>query len=243
MGLERGLNVVSTAIGLTYHQKGRRTTGTALLPRKTPRGQRGCHRHGGQLVSWAWLTSTPGPPLRRACSSIVYWFTKRRLGRVPAPVGIMAHNRAVLAASAAFELAFERAHALDPRLELLASVKVASLVGCRFCIDIGSALAHAQGIAEAALLDLPVYDTSQRFSGLKKRVLDYAVAMTGTPLVVPRALFEELRAALGVSAWSSSRQPSPGRITERASITLSVRRKRATRARSSACCRRTDSRL
>jgi AhpD family alkylhydroperoxidase len=131
---------------------------------------------------------------------IVYWFTKRRLGRVPAPVGIMAHNRAVLAASAAFELTFERAHALDPRLELLASVKVASLVGCRFCIDIGSALARAQGIAEAALLDLPVYDTSQRFSELEQRVLDYAVAMTETPLVVPRALFEQLRAALGVPA-------------------------------------------
>jgi len=131
---------------------------------------------------------------------LVYWFAKRRLGRVPTPLGIMAHNRAVLAASAAFELGFERARHLDPKLKMLAEVKVATLVGCRFCIDIGSALARASGVSEAALLDLPVYETSERLSDLEKRALDYAVAMTATPLQVPRPLFEHLRTTLGVPA-------------------------------------------
>src|SRR5690606_24733154 len=67
---------------------------------------------------------------------LVYWLVRRRLGRVPTPIGIMAHNRAVLSAVAGFELAFERGNALDIRLKELAQVKTATLVGCRFCIDI-----------------------------------------------------------------------------------------------------------
>jgi alkylhydroperoxidase family enzyme len=131
---------------------------------------------------------------------LVYWVARRRFGRVPVPLGVMAHNRAVLAATASFELGFERARELDPRLELLVVLKTATLIGCRFCIDIGAALARGQGVAEAALLDLPVYENSPHFSALEKRALDYAVAMTATPVEVPRPLFEELRAALGVPA-------------------------------------------
>lgn len=131
---------------------------------------------------------------------LVYWFARRRFGRVPAPLGVMAHQPVVLAASAAFELGFERARVLDPKLALLAGLKTAMLVGCRFCIDIGTALARGVGLSEAALLDLPAYEESLHLSPLEKRVLDYAVAMTNTPLAVPRPLFEELRGALGVPA-------------------------------------------
>ena len=80
-----------------------------------------------------------------------YWVARRRLGKVPAPVGIMAHNRWVLAAVAGYELAQERARALDPRLKDLANLKVATEVGCRFCIDIGSAIARDNGLTQAEL--------------------------------------------------------------------------------------------
>lgn len=131
---------------------------------------------------------------------LVYWLVRRRLGRVPVPVGIMAYNRAVLTAVVGFELGLERAHALDARLKELANVKTATLVGCRFCIDIGTSLAQRHGVAADVLLDLPFYETSPRFTPLEKRVLDYTAALTQTPMVVPRALFDELRAELGVPA-------------------------------------------
>jgi AhpD family alkylhydroperoxidase len=131
---------------------------------------------------------------------IVYWFARRRFGRVPAPLGIMAYNRAILSAVVGFELGLERATALPARLKELAVLKVAMRIGCRFCIDIGASLARGHGVSVEELLDLPVYESSPRLSALEKRVLDYAVAMTETPMLVPRPLFEGLREELGVPA-------------------------------------------
>ena len=48
-------------------------------------------------------------------------------------------------------------------------------------------------MSEAQLRDLPVYRESPAFSPLEKLVLDYAVAMTKTPVEVPEALFARLR--------------------------------------------------
>ncbi len=131
---------------------------------------------------------------------LTYWFARRRLGRVPVPVGIAAHNRWVLAAMAGYELALERAHGADPRLKELASIKVATEIGCRFCMDIGSALARTHGIREEELRALPYYLDSALFSSLDKRVLDYAVHMSRTPMAIPDDLFSELATRLGKPA-------------------------------------------
>lgn len=127
----------------------------------------------------------------------VYWMTRRRLGRVPQPIGVMAHHRAVLAAVGGFELAFEKANRLQPQLRELAQVKVATLVGCRFCIDIGSSLARKRGVTREQLLSLPSYDESSAFSQLERNVLDYAVAMTAQPSQPHPDLFARLQRELG----------------------------------------------
>jgi len=48
-------------------------------------------------------------------------------------------------------------------------------------------------VSEAQLRDLPRYQASAAFAPLEKLVLDYAVAMTNTPVEVPDALFARLR--------------------------------------------------
>jgi AhpD family alkylhydroperoxidase len=131
---------------------------------------------------------------------LTFWFARRRLGKVPAPVGIMAHNGWVLAAVAGYELAQERAHAAPARLKDIANLKVAMEVGCRFCIDIGSAVAARGGLREEELRDLPDYQASPHFSQLEKRVLDYAVCMCRAPMAVAPELTAELREQLGVPA-------------------------------------------
>ena len=60
-------------------------------------------------------------------------------------------------------------------------------------MDIGSAVGRAAGVTEAQLRALPEYRKSSRFSDLERLVLDYAVAMTATPVDVPATLFAELR--------------------------------------------------
>jgi alkylhydroperoxidase family enzyme len=49
------------------------------------------------------------------------------------------------------------------------------------------------GITEAQLHDLPNYKDSQAFSAVEKLALDYAVAVTRTPVDVPEALFASLQ--------------------------------------------------
>jgi len=48
-------------------------------------------------------------------------------------------------------------------------------------------------VSEAQLRELPRYQASAAFAPLEKLVLDYAVAMTNTPVEVPDALFARLR--------------------------------------------------
>ena|SRR6266550_2385872 len=60
-------------------------------------------------------------------------------------------------------------------------------------MDIGSAVGRAAGVTEAQLRALAEYRKSSRFSDLERLVLEYAVAMTATPVDVPETLFAELR--------------------------------------------------
>ena len=63
-------------------------------------------------------------------------------------------------------------------------------------MDIGSAVGRAKGVTEAQLRELPSYRASTEFTPLQRLVLDYAVAMTSTPVEVGKELFEALRAHL-----------------------------------------------
>lgn len=131
----------------------------------------------------------------------IYWFARRRLGRVPTPIGIMAHHPPTLRAVGAFELTTEKPTALDLRLRELAVLKSATVVGCRFCIDIGASIARSHGVTEEEIRGLPLFEDCPRFDERTKRVLAYAVAMTETPLVVDRAMVAALHEDLGVAAF------------------------------------------
>jgi len=55
---------------------------------------------------------------------------------------------------------------------------------------------RAEGLTEKAVLDLTNHRESDEFSELEKLALDYALALCETPVDVPDALFEGLRAHL-----------------------------------------------
>lgn len=61
-----------------------------------------------------------------------YWFSRRRVGRVPEPARIAAHHPGVLRSMGAFEMGLDRARRVDVRLKTLAQIKTAALVGCVF---------------------------------------------------------------------------------------------------------------
>src|SRR5690349_1192872 len=93
--------------------------------------------------------TTKNPLLR-----IVFWYARRRFGRDVGPLVGYATNPAVLAAALALEVGMERARRVDARLKQLAELRVAAVVGCPFCLDIGSALVRRMGVAEETLREL-----------------------------------------------------------------------------------------
>ncbi len=103
---------------------------------------------------------------------------EQHFGRPLTAVTVTAHNQAVLDAVLAFERAIARADRLGDRINHLVNLKVAALLGCPFCIDIGSHLARKAGLSSAALRDLPNYRESGEFTDAERAALEVAEAMT-----------------------------------------------------------------
>lgn len=129
-------------------------------------------------------------PVRRLTSM----YAKRVYGDGMEPAEIIGHHRTLLAGMTALGVASERfAKAVDRRLKQLVMLRTAQLVGCEWCLDFGSRLARDSGIPEADLRELATWRSSERFGERDRLVLEYAEAMTRTPLAVSDELFERLR--------------------------------------------------
>jgi alkylhydroperoxidase family enzyme len=63
---------------------------------------------------------------------LTYFVVRRRFGRVPEPVSVLAHHPTMLAAYGAFETGLDRARRVPARLKVLGELRVAQLVGCPF---------------------------------------------------------------------------------------------------------------
>jgi hypothetical protein len=63
---------------------------------------------------------------------LVYALTKRKLGRVVGPVQLTAHHPAILWGYGQMEESLLSSHRVDAALKELATLRVATLVGCPF---------------------------------------------------------------------------------------------------------------
>ncbi len=124
----------------------------------------------------------------------VYDRVKMKYGKLLEPLTVVANHPEIFKAYTSYEGWFGTACRVDPKLKEMANLKVAAIIGCPFCIDLGSAQAKAAGITETQMRALPMYRESGAFSNAEKLVLDYAVAMTRNPVDVADYLFTQLRA-------------------------------------------------
>jgi len=132
---------------------------------------------------------------------LVYHLTGRGIARLTGrepkgmiePIELYAHLPVLFKGYTRLEHATGKLHGISKRLQALADLKAATLIQCEYCIDMGSAISHAWGLTDEELLALPNYQTSALFSDLDKLVLDYAVAMSRTPVDVSDDLFDRLR--------------------------------------------------
>ena len=90
------------------------------------------------------------------------FYSKRMYGREITITPVIAHSRPMMMGWGALEFFHERAHRVDERLKDLAATRVATQIGCQFCIDIGSRSARKAGVTEEQLRDFTPTATSPR---------------------------------------------------------------------------------
>ncbi|WP_320672925.1 carboxymuconolactone decarboxylase family protein [Patulibacter defluvii] len=120
--------------------------------------------------------------------------SRKATGQVMGALRVALHHPGLTLGVGAMERQLERSRDVEPRLVELAVLKAATVVGCEYCVDIGSFLARTQhGVSEEQIRELVRYRESAAFDERERLVLDYAVAMSRTPVAVDDALFAALR--------------------------------------------------
>jgi AhpD family alkylhydroperoxidase len=123
-----------------------------------------------------------------------YWYSRRRFGKMPEPFAVAAHSKPVFTSLARLELSVERKWtAVDKHLIELAVLRAALTVECPWCVDFGSMLSAGEGLPAEKVEQLPRWRTSDIYSDLERRVLDYAEAMSDTPIRVTDEMVAALR--------------------------------------------------
>lgn len=146
------------------------------------------------------MTRVPGIPTRSAglLGRLLYRAARRRYGAVPEPATVMLHHPPVLLAYSAWELGNEKAmRRLPASLRELVVYRVATQVGCSWCVDFGTMLARHHGLDIERLRELDSYPTSPAFTVTERRALAYADAMTALPTAVTDEMVAELDVELG----------------------------------------------
>ncbi len=160
--------------------------------------------------------STPRiPPARGFVSRVITAGARRQYGEpVVESTLVYAHMPRLLISYARWNRAVERPVKLSKQLKDLAVLKAATVVGCEFCIDIGSEHARRSGLSDEQLRALPRARESGLFSDDELLVIEFARAASVTPPEVTDEQVAALRERFGdkgvvelnhMVAWENAR--------------------------------------
>ena len=134
---------------------------------------------------------------------LVYWFMRRGMkkltGREPAhgsgiePVEIWAHSPKMMSGMGKFQGAVRKGKSVDERVKYLVELKGSQMIGCEWCLDLGSQVCRNSGLSDDELLALPRYRQSDLFTEREKLALDYTVGVMRTPVEVSDELFARMK--------------------------------------------------
>jgi alkylhydroperoxidase family enzyme len=145
-------------------------------------------------------TRVPKAEITGVYGAVVKRFSKRLLGRVPEPLGVFWHNRAVLKATMGMGARAQKWDQCDLSLKSFAHMAVAAQVGCSWCLDYGYFQAFNEHLDVDKAREVPRWRDSVLFAPLERAVLGYAEAMTQTPPTVTDEMVAELLEHLGEAA-------------------------------------------
>ena len=124
---------------------------------------------------------------------------KKMTGRDPQtgsgiePIEIRAYQPKMMVGMGRFNQAVRKGKTVDERTRNLVELKGAQMIGCEFCVDLGSQICRNSGFSDEELLALPRYQSSDLFTEREKAALDYTAAVMRTPVEVTDELFARVR--------------------------------------------------
>jgi AhpD family alkylhydroperoxidase len=124
---------------------------------------------------------------------------KKMTGREPQsgsgmePMEIWAYQPKMMMGMGRFNQAVRKGRSVDERLKNLIELKGAQMIGCEYCVDLGSQICRNSGLSDEELLALPNYRSSNLFTDREKVALDYTVAVMRTPVEVTDELFARVK--------------------------------------------------
>ncbi|MFF4595851.1 carboxymuconolactone decarboxylase family protein [Amycolatopsis sp. CA-161197] len=138
-------------------------------------------------------TTEAGPLLK-----LFYRFAGKRFGAVPEPMAVVAHHPGLLRATVVHELMAEKASKrLPANVRELAVYRVATRIGCSWCVDFGTMLQRHDGLDIERLRHIDDYATSPAFSRAERLAVAYADAISGAQVSVTDEQVAELEAEFG----------------------------------------------
>jgi AhpD family alkylhydroperoxidase len=132
-------------------------------------------------------------------ATIVNAYSRRQFGMEAEPTKALLHQPKVLTAIARFGMRSQKWSKLDSGLKELASLSVASQIGCSWCMDFGYYVSRTNGMSREKLEQVATWRDSTVFTPLERKVLEYAEAMTATPPTVTDEMVTGLREDLTVA--------------------------------------------
>jgi alkylhydroperoxidase family enzyme len=109
------------------------------------------------------------------------------------PMEVWAHQPKMMMAMGRYNQAIRKGKGVDERIKNLVELKGAQMIGCEWCVDLGSQIWRNSGFTDDELLALPRYRSSELFTNREKVALDYTVAVMRTPVEVTDELFARVR--------------------------------------------------
>ena len=142
----------------------------------------------------------PKAPLSGLYGRFLTAYARRTFGQVPDNAYVLFHHKDVLRSVLSFEGKVRKWDRLDETLKSYAQLASAAVIGCSWCLDFGYFMAHNDGLDIARVREVPRWRESDVFTPLERDVLEYAEAMSTTPLTVTDGLVDRLVDQLGVPA-------------------------------------------
>src|SRR5262245_26234452 len=116
-----------------------------------------------------------------------------RTGNGIEPIEIWAHQPKMMVGMGMFNQAVRNGKTVDARTKNLVELKGAQMIGCEFCVDLGSQICRNSGFSDEELLAMPRYQSSDLFTDRENAALDSTVAAMRTPVEVTDELFARVR--------------------------------------------------